>query len=108
SGTWFGGIYLSRYGDKDGVVTAASSNFPEGQEVAICDWNHVSIRTGIMFSEIENVLNDKIDSDKMKMKRQLTPKDDRKNVPQMNQTVLGGALDKNSSNQIRFSVEDQV
>src|SRR5699024_2784259 len=44
----------------------------------------------------------------MKMKRQLTPKDDRKNVPQMNQTVLGGALDKNSSNQIRFSVEDQV
>ena len=108
SGTWFGGIYLSRYGDNDGVVTAASSNLPGGQEVAICDWNHVSIRTGIMFSEIENVLNDKIDSDKMKMKRQLTPKDDRKNVPQMNQTVLGGALDQNSSNQIRFSVEDQV
>lgn len=44
---WFGGIYLSGFGDNDGVVTTTSSNLPGGQELQIGDWSHTTIRTGV-------------------------------------------------------------
>lgn len=53
SSMWMGGVYLSQYGDNDGVVTVASSRLPGGEEVAKGDWNHTSIRTGVTFRVFE-------------------------------------------------------
>jgi hypothetical protein len=56
SSTWFGGIYLSQYGENDGVVTVASSRLPYGHEITIGDWDHFKIRTGITFPYFEPVI----------------------------------------------------
>ncbi len=56
SSNWFGGMYLSSYGPNDGVVTARSSNLPGGYELAIREWNHATIRTGITFPTFQDYL----------------------------------------------------
>lgn len=56
SSNWFGGVYLSGYGPNDGVVTAASSNLPGGIELAIGEWDHSTVRTGMTFSVFESFL----------------------------------------------------
>lgn len=50
SANWFGGVYLSSYGDNDGVVTANSSKLPLANEIAIGNWDHSKIRTEATFS----------------------------------------------------------
>lgn len=56
SSTWFGGMYLSQYGDNDGVVTVASSRLPYGHEVAVGSWTHSTIHTGVTFPIFEPYL----------------------------------------------------
>ncbi|TCP31298.1 PGAP1-like protein [Scopulibacillus darangshiensis] len=58
SATWLGGLYLSRYGASDGAVRVTSSRLPEkeGRQVAIGDWNHFSIRTGVTFPVFQDYL----------------------------------------------------
>ncbi|MEK3735304.1 alpha/beta hydrolase [Paenibacillus sp. FSL M8-0334] len=43
---FFGGLYLSSYGDNDGVVTVQSAYVPGGRMVRVGPWNHTSVRTG--------------------------------------------------------------
>ncbi len=57
SSTWYGGMYLRQYGQNDGVVTTASSRLPGGSEVAIGDWTHTTIRTGVTFPVFANQLS---------------------------------------------------
>jgi hypothetical protein len=56
SSTWFGGLYLSQYGESDGVVTVSSSRLPYGHEIAIGAWDHFKIRTGITFPYFEPII----------------------------------------------------
>ncbi|PZD96059.1 alpha/beta hydrolase [Paenibacillus sambharensis] len=42
----FGGMYLSTFGDNDGVVTVANAHLPKGTMVSIGRWNHSTVRTG--------------------------------------------------------------
>src|SRR5699024_9306831 len=53
---WFGGLYLSQYGANDGVVTTTSSALPHGEEIAIGNWDHTSIRTGETFAVFEHYI----------------------------------------------------
>lgn len=57
SATWFGGVYLSSYGENDGVVTARSTRLPKGHEIEIGNWNHTSIRSNIIFPVIESYIS---------------------------------------------------
>ncbi|WP_164214536.1 hypothetical protein [Virgibacillus sp. YIM 98842] len=104
SSNWFGGTYLSQFGSNDGVVTTASSKLPNGQEIAIGDWNHTSIRTGEMFPVFEDYL----------MTGQLINtssfSDDfaDKNTQAANQWVHGGALEKREGNELSVAIEEGV
>ncbi|TFB22946.1 hypothetical protein E3U55_06815 [Filobacillus milosensis] len=99
--TFYGGMYLSQYGSNDGVVTVDSSRLPGGQELAVGDWTHTEIRSGITFPVFENYLADaqvtNLTSSKEKKKN--------KNI-KTNQWVDGGELKGN--NQLSMFVEDGV
>ncbi len=43
---FWGGLYLSRFGQSDGAVTVKSSRLPYGNEVAVKDWSHKTIKEG--------------------------------------------------------------
>lgn len=107
SATWFGGVYLSSYGENDGVVTAASSKLPRGHEVAIDEWNHVSIRTGIMFSEIEQIVTEQ-SLNKATNDSYVHSTKTMANITEINQAVIGGPLHQNDTNEVLIAVEDQV
>ncbi|MDY0410552.1 hypothetical protein [Paracerasibacillus soli] len=49
-------MYLSTYGQNDGVVTVNSSRLPGGQELAVENWSHTNIRTGITLPIFEDYL----------------------------------------------------
>ncbi|MGY3716365.1 esterase/lipase family protein [Sutcliffiella cohnii] len=46
SSLYWGGLYLSSYGQNDGAVTVRSSRLPYSHEVRVSNWNHSSIREG--------------------------------------------------------------
>lgn len=105
SSNWFGGTYLSQYGPNDGVVTTASSALPGGQELAIGDWNHTSIRTGETFSVFENYL-----MSSQEVRRTSFPGESVKDdiAPSMTQWVHGGPLVKGERTSTSISVEGEV
>ncbi|UJL45652.1 hypothetical protein KFZ58_14820 [Virgibacillus sp. NKC19-16] len=106
SSTWFGGTYLSSYGDNDGVVTTASSNLPGGHELAIGDWNHTSIRTGLTFP----VFEDYIAGDYALEEKHIFGEKEsaQNNTPATNQWVHGGSLSEENDNNINVAVEENV
>ncbi|WP_062352701.1 hypothetical protein [Bacillus kwashiorkori] len=46
SALYWGGLYLSQYGQNDGLVTVASSRLPYGTELRVGSWNHTTIKEG--------------------------------------------------------------
>jgi len=106
SSTWFGGTYLSQYGSNDGVVTTASSALPGGQELAIGEWNHTSIRTGETFSEFENYLMAASSLSKTATFPGESVKDEM--TPTGTQWVHGGPLEKGVTNNTSISIEEDV
>ncbi|WP_279401347.1 esterase/lipase family protein [Piscibacillus salipiscarius] len=101
SSTWYGGMYLSSYGSNDGVVTVDSSRLPGGTEVAVGDWDHSSIRTGITFPVFDDYL-----ADQQNFTSQKQPKGKKKNL-KSNQWIHGGEL-KEGQDGISMAVEDDV
>ncbi|MFC0302211.1 esterase/lipase family protein [Virgibacillus soli] len=104
SANWFGGVYLSTYGQNDGVVTVNSSRLPGGQELAVENWSHTNIRTGItlpifedyLASEQTNHVFDMIDRNDSVMK-----------VP-ANRWITGAPLKGGKLEQIPITVEEKV
>lgn len=43
---FFGGLYLSTFGDNDGVVTVQNSYLPHARMISVGSWNHSTVRTG--------------------------------------------------------------
>lgn len=106
SSTWFGGTYLSSYGDNDGVVTSASSNLPGGQELAIGEWNHGTIRTGQTF----DVFQSYIDGNHSKNAQFRTDKANQAEQPDANsnQWIHGGSLSAGDKEKLTIPVEENV
>ncbi|MGY0692376.1 esterase/lipase family protein [Virgibacillus sp. FSP13] len=106
SSTWFGGMYLSQFGENDGVVTTASSSLSRGHEIAIGDWNHTTIRTGANFRTFEDFITDN------GVPRNFTATSDslskNSNSPAYNQWVHGGQLPGEKEKTIIISVEENV
>ncbi|WP_047984190.1 esterase/lipase family protein [Ornithinibacillus californiensis] len=105
SSNWYGGVYLSQYGSNDGVVTTASSRLPGGQQLAIGDWTHTTIRTGVTFPVFDDYLTDNTYYN-IQM-RKTTGNIDR-NSPSYNQWVDGGPLLVEKENELVIPVEDGV
>lgn len=104
SSTWFGGMYLSNYGDNDGVVTAVSTRLPKGEEVAIGNWNHTSIRSNVLFP----VLEDYIFTESQPNKRySFNPALEGKSAT-AEQYVYGSRLEKNKHEKHAFPIEETV
>ncbi|MBM7713939.1 triacylglycerol esterase/lipase EstA (alpha/beta hydrolase family) [Bacillus thermophilus] len=103
SPTWFGGVYLSKFGENDGVVTVASSRLPKGQEIEIGNWNHISIRSSIIFPVIEHYLsapgkkNNKQKSNLMYL-----------TVPNGDRFIQGNKITKNKKTKQFFPIETHV
>ncbi|MBC5637746.1 hypothetical protein H8S33_13095 [Ornithinibacillus sp. BX22] len=105
SSTWFGGVYLSQYGANDGVVTAASSALPGGQQISIGDWNHTSIRSGITFPIfLPYLFNSTSYGSPTKQIMDIVDK----NTPSFNHWVDGGPLNTDKANNITITVENDV
>ncbi|BAB05615.1 triacylglycerol lipase [Halalkalibacterium halodurans] len=43
---YWGGLYLSQYGQNDGAVTVSSSRLPYARELAVSNWDHYNINNG--------------------------------------------------------------
>src|SRR5699024_6826554 len=107
SANWFGGTYLSQYGPNDGVVTTASSALPGGEELAIGDWSHTTIRTGETFSVFENDLMG-TNHNGIKSSRWESWKDDDETSPVNSQWNYGGEIPEANEEAISISVEENV
>lgn len=108
SSTWFGGMYLNQFGSNDGVVTTASSKLPRGTQIAISDWNHTSIRTGVTFSVFDDYISDQNLYRKRILTNQLRNDAISKNDTALNQWVQGGPLSAEKETEVALSVEDHV
>jgi len=103
SSTWFGGIYLSTFGDNDGVVPSDSSALERGQEIAVGNWDHTTIRTGETFPFFENKLTG------TQNKQNTALKDEKNGQPSStNQWVHGGELVQGENEGVTVSVEENV
>lgn len=107
SSNWFGGTYLSQYGANDGVVTAASSALPGGNEVEIGEWSHTTIRTGETFPVFEDYLSG---TDRTEVKAfpgesviELSP-----NNVNHSRWIYGGEWNKNEKENVNISIENDV
>src|SRR5699024_437528 len=107
SANWFGGTYLSQYGSNDGVVTIASSALPGGEELAIGDWSHTTIRTGETFSVFENYLMG-TNHNGIKSSPWESWKDDEETSPLNSQWIYGGEILGVNEEAISISVEENV
>ncbi|WP_284139156.1 hypothetical protein [Virgibacillus sp. LDC-1] len=105
SSTWYGGVYLSQYGSNDGVVTTASSRLPGGEQLAIGEWTHSTIRTGLTFPVFEGAL---IDPQPNAVYKKREAKDDSNARPLSNQWIRGGKLTEGIDERITMAVEDNV
>ncbi|WLR43391.1 hypothetical protein LC087_04215 [Bacillus carboniphilus] len=57
---FWGGLYLSQYGENDGAVTVKSSQLPYATQVAVGNWDHYSIKQGEkVFEELSSYFNDR-------------------------------------------------
>lgn len=103
SANWFGGMYLSTYGSNDGVVTVNSSRLPGGQELAVGNWNHTNIRTGITFPTFANYLSTNSSSN-------IQDSVDRNDSleQEANRFIQGGPMTANEHVEIPHAVEDGV
>ncbi|GEL77619.1 esterase/lipase family protein [Tenuibacillus multivorans] len=101
SSTWYGGMYLSQHGDNDGVVTVDSSRLPGGQELAIGDWNHTTVRTGDTFSVFENYISSSQLANNIQSSEQKN-----KTFPS-NQWVHGSGLEQ-GKHEITIPIEENV
>ncbi|MBY7144354.1 hypothetical protein KFZ56_15120 [Virgibacillus sp. NKC19-3] len=97
-------MYLSSYGDNDGVVTSVSSNIPGGHELAVGDWDHMSIRTGLTFPVFEEYIT----GDYAREGANISDENIPKNMPVANQWVHGGPLIEGGENKMNVAVEENV
>lgn len=104
SSNWLGGTYLSQFGSNDGVVTTESSKLPGGQEIAIGEWNHTSIRTGETFPEFEPYL---ITGQALDVGNFSANHVDN-NTQAVNHWVHGGPLEASAANELSIFIEDGV
>lgn len=107
SSTWFGGMYLNQFGSNDGVVTTASSKLPRGTQIAISDWNHTSIRTGVTFSVFDDYISDNFSSTFITTNKG-SDNTISKNDPTLHQWVHGGPLSAEKKTEVPLTVEDNV
>ncbi|WP_064092923.1 esterase/lipase family protein [Rossellomorea aquimaris] len=58
---FWGGLYLSRFGQSDGAVTVRSSRLLYGNEVMVGDWSHKTIKEGTtVFSYIKDLVMEEV------------------------------------------------
>ncbi|PFG04823.1 triacylglycerol lipase [Bacillus sp. es.034] len=58
---FWGGLYLSRFGQSDGAVLVKSSRLPYAKEVAVRDWTHSTIKKGSnVFPYLKNLYTDEV------------------------------------------------
>lgn len=58
---FWGGLYLSRFGQSDGAVLVKSSRLPYAKEVAMEDWTHTTIKKGSeIFPYLKNLYTEKV------------------------------------------------
>ncbi|MGG4169543.1 hypothetical protein ABEW00_19060 [Rossellomorea vietnamensis] len=59
---FWGGLYLSRFGQSDGAVLVKSSRLPYAKEVAVRDWTHSTIKKGSeVFPYLKNLYTDEVE-----------------------------------------------
>ncbi|MFD2044810.1 esterase/lipase family protein [Ornithinibacillus salinisoli] len=104
SSTWYGGVYLSQYGSNDGVVTTSSSRLPGGQQLAIGDWNHTTIRTGATFPVFENYVM----GNQQPSTTSMPNASEDVHSSAATQWVHGGSLVERENNEVTVFVEDGV
>ncbi|WP_169082582.1 esterase/lipase family protein [Paenibacillus sp. PL91] len=109
----FGGLFLSNYGDNDGVVTVSSAHLPNGRMVKIGKWNHTSVKTGAnMFALIKPYLVlqsakssyrfDEVAAGKEQSVQTLAPRREQQNQTFIRGGQFGGAASE------AFTVENNV
>lgn len=60
---FWGGLYLSRFGQSDGAVLVKSSRLPYANEVAVEDWTHTTIKIGSkIYPYLKNLYTEKVAS----------------------------------------------
>ncbi|WP_239672779.1 esterase/lipase family protein [Mangrovibacillus cuniculi] len=58
---YWGGLYLSSYGQNDGAVTVTSSRLPYATELRVGKWDHGNIKTGTStFNLFKSYLNEQV------------------------------------------------
>ncbi|MGF3105293.1 esterase/lipase family protein [Rossellomorea sp. DUT-2] len=58
---FWGGLYLSRFGQSDGAVLVTSSRLPYGKEVRVQDWSHTTIKEGgEIFPYLKDLLTEEV------------------------------------------------
>ncbi|WP_299743565.1 triacylglycerol lipase [uncultured Rossellomorea sp.] len=58
---FWGGLYLSRFGQSDGAVLVTSSRLPYGGEVQVRDWSHTTIKEGgEIFPYLKDLLTEEV------------------------------------------------
>jgi pimeloyl-ACP methyl ester carboxylesterase len=61
SALYWGGLYLSRFGQSDGAVLVTSSRLPYGIEVGVQDWSHTTIKEGgEIFPYLKDLLTEQV------------------------------------------------
>lgn len=101
SANWFGGMYLSSYGQNDGVVTAASSRLPFGFEIAVGSWDHSEIRTGTTF----HVFQSHLSSNPLQKDLALNFTRSVRDQPDGNKLVRGGELSADTIEKVMIPIE---
>ncbi|UXH43606.1 hypothetical protein N5C46_18360 [Rossellomorea vietnamensis] len=98
---FWGGLYLSRFGQSDGAVLVKSSRLPYGKEVAVRDWTHSTIKEGrSIFPYMKEILSDEV-KDVVHAEANEHVKEEETSVLHRGGTVDGVAVE-------HFSVEERV
>ncbi len=109
---WFGGAYLSQYGDNDGLVNVWSTRLPYGKELFVDNLDHDAIHHGSkVFNKIEPVLRstEKVPDLALTKKALLATPDVQKIIEKpVEQVVAGGALTANKEIEKSIYVDSNV
>ncbi|MGM0753707.1 MAG: esterase/lipase family protein [Bacillota bacterium] len=98
---FWGGLYLSRYGQSDGAVLVTSSRLPYGKEVRVQDWSHTTIKEGgEIFPYLKDLLTENLQEISYAAVSELA-KDEETSVLHRGGVFMGVGVEK-------FSVEEEV
>ncbi|MGD6959573.1 esterase/lipase family protein [Rossellomorea aquimaris] len=98
---FWGGLYLSRFGQSDGAVLVTSSRLPYGDEVRVQDWSHTTIKEGgEIFPYLKELLTEEVQELSYAAVSEIA-KDGEKSVLHRGGGFVGVGVEK-------FSVEEEV